>query len=428
MERKTDYYASKPGPKWLRWVWGVIPWLFLTGLVFVIFILMEITAEKTRLKESVKLRKQTVQAASILKVYGVEPEELESLVAKKVGEKEYNVLSRRADDAENAVKVAAEINVVALELVPAPIRDRLNLPGIVEPWVKLEILAEVSGQVVKKSVREGDHVNKDDILVVLDSRDYLNIHKSAKASYQNAIATRERLEKLHTGQLSTRSQLDEAVAQAENYKAATDSAALNLERCEIRAPISGMVNRMFVEKGKYMNTSDPVAEILQTERVKIRVGIPESDVDAVRSVAEFDVQIDALGNKMFRAKRYFLSRTADSLARLYGLDLELPNQNGEILPDMFVRVEIVKKEVAEGLAVPLYAVITRNGENIVYVVADGKAHSRNVRLGLQEGWRIQVTIGLESGDLVAVVGHRGLSDGQPVHIVRTVKSVEEIAK
>lgn len=428
MERKKDYHKSKTGPRWLRWVWGVLPWLFLGSLVFVFIMLSGKVAEKKRLKESVSLNKQTRQAASLLKTYGVKPEDLEALIAEKIGEAEFKRLSSSADEADRAVKAAAVINVVALEVLPAPIRDRINLPGNVEPWVKLEILAEVAGKIEKKSVREGDRVKKGDILVKLDTRDYLNAYNSAKASYENALASRERLRKLHTGKLSTRSQLDEAIAHTENFKAVMDTAELNLERCKIRAPISGTVNRMFVEKGTYLNVADPVAEVLRTDRVKIRVGIPESDVDPVRRVSEFDVRIDALGGKIFKAKKYFLSRTADSFARLYGLDLELPNPKGEILPDMFVRVEIVKTEVPEGLSVPLYSVITRNDENIVYVLADGKAQSRKVRLGLQEGWRIQAESGLESGDLVAVIGHRGLSDGQPVNIVKTVRSVGEIAR
>lgn len=368
----------------LKRLWGLLPAMFLIMLIVVIVML-----------------------------FGRIKSESEILEAKKKAE-----LRQKQQD----------VNVVTLVLVPAPIRDRINLPGIVEPWVKLEVLAEVSGKVNKKAVDEGDSVQKGDVIATLDSRDYRNAYNSSKASYEAARASLGRLSKLHREQLSSRSQLDGARAQMENYKSAMDTATLNVERCTIRAPISGLINRVYIEKGQYLNTSDNVAEILQMDRVKVRVGIPESDVDAVRKIEDFDVQIDALGGKIFRAKKHFLSRTADEMARLYGLELSLDNSSGEILPDMFVRVEIVKKEARESLAVPLYSVISRNNENIVYVVKAGKAYSRPVSLGLQEGWRIQVTQGLEPGDQVIVVGHRGVNDDQSVNVVRTVKDPKDIVR
>lgn len=381
---KDKITSEKFGKKWLKKIWGTLPSLFLILLIIIIVILFgRIQSESARLESEKKSQLKQNQP---------------------------------------------DVNVVTLELVPMPIRDRINLPGIVEPWVKLDVLTEATGKVIKKEVEEGHSVNKGDVIAVLDSRDYQNAFNSAKASYETALASRNRLNKLHKEQLAPLSQLDEAVAQSENYKAAMDTATLNLERCIIRAPISGFINRLYIDKGQYLSMSDKVAEILQVERVKVKVGIPESDVDAVRKLEMFDVKIDALNGKIFRAKKHFLSRTADPMARLYSLDLEVDNPDGEILPDMFARAEIVKKEVSESLSIPLYSVISRDKENVVYVVKDNKAHSRKVELGLQEGWRIEVTKGLEAGEHVIVVGHRSVNDDQAVSVVRTVRDPKEIVR
>jgi RND family efflux transporter MFP subunit len=368
--------------KWLKRAWGALPACFLVLLILVIGIFF------FRIKA-----------------------ESEMLVAKKKAE------LRQEQPA---------VNVVTLELVPTPIRDRINLPGAVEPWVSLEVLTEVGGKVREKAVEEGNTVKKGDVIAKLDSRDYRNTYNSFKASHKAAMASLNRLRKLHKGQLTTKSQLEDAEAQAENYKASMDTASLNLERCVIRAPISGVINRLYVEKGQFLSASDNVAEILQTDRVKVKVGIPESDVDAVRKLEDFDVKIDALGGKIFPAKKHFLSRTADKMARLYNLDLALDNANGEILPDMFARVEIVKQEVPDSLSIPLYSVVSKNDDHIVYIVRDGKAYSKEVELGLQEGWRIEVTQGLAPGDQVIVVGHRGVADDQAVNVVRKVTDPKEI--
>ena len=321
-----------------------------------------------------------------------------------------------------------DVNVVALELIPMPIRDRINLPGVIEPWVSLKVLTEVNGKVLKINIKEGDPVKKGDIIAILDSRDYENAFNSVKASYGAALAFLNRTKELYKEKLSTRTQLDNAVAQVEILKASLDSAALNLERCKIKAPISGVINHLFIDKGQYLNHSNDVVVILQIKRVKVKVGIPESDVDAVRRLNTFNVRIDALGGKSFSAKKYFLSKTADPMARLYNLILKLNNSTGEILPDMFARVEIVKKEVSNSISVPLYSIITRNNDKIVFVVNDNKVHSRKVELGMQEGWRVEVTKGLKAGEKIVVVGQRNVIVGQKVNVIRSVRNPEDLMK
>jgi RND family efflux transporter MFP subunit len=317
-------------------------------------------------------------------------------------------------------------NVVTLTLSPSVIRDRINLPGVTAPWVELELKAEVAGKIVSKAVAEGEEVQKGATLITLDSRDYRNAFEASLASYRVALADLKRLETLYQRQVIPQSQLDHAAATVESTRSAMNNARLALERCTITAPFSGVVNRILVEKGQYIAVGDPLLQLLQIERLKVQVGIPESDVDAVRGIATFKLTIGALGEQSFEARKYFLSKTADPMARLYNLELELDNAHGEILPDMFVRVEIVKHEVPKGLSVPLYAVINRDAEHIVYVVENNQARARPVKLGMLEGWRVQITEGLHSQEQVIVVGQRSVNDGEPVNVVRTAASSEEI--
>jgi RND family efflux transporter MFP subunit len=320
-----------------------------------------------------------------------------------------------------------EVNVVVLELSPKTIKDRINFPGVVEPWVKFNIIAEVRGKVVEKLIEKGTPIKEGDVIAKLDTRDYEIALQAAKASYDTALATKGRLEKLYKEKLASKSQLDDITAAVEQYKAQLDSAALNLERCTVKSPISGIINELYIDKGQYLNISDPVGEVLQMDRVKVKVGIPESDVSAVAMVEHFEVKLDALDGKVFNAEKYFLSRASDPMARLYNLELRIDNPTGEILPDMFARVEILKKEVENALSVPLYSVITLNENQTVYVINDSRVHAREIETGIQEGWQIEITEGLKPGDKVIVVGHRSVSDGQKVNVVRTISNIEELA-
>jgi membrane fusion protein (multidrug efflux system) len=318
------------------------------------------------------------------------------------------------------------VNVVLLEARPRPIRDRLNLPAVVEPWVELEVLAEVQGKVVRVEVTEGDRVKKGDVIACIDRRDYENELASARASYGLARKTLERTENLFKEEIVPRSRLDDAEAQAGSLRARVELAELMLERTVITAPISGTVNRLDAEEGLYLKLHDPVAVVLDTGRVKVSVGIPESDVAAVREVRSFQVTIDALGGKVFSAGKHFLSKAPDTRAHLYRLELALPNPSGKILPGMFARVDIVKKEVRDAISVPIYSVITRDQGRFVYVVNDEKAHMRMVETGILEGWKVEITKGLSPGDRVIVVGHRSVGEGQVVNVIRSVEDPEDL--
>jgi RND family efflux transporter MFP subunit len=319
-------------------------------------------------------------------------------------------------------------NVVAMEMVPGLLRERINLPGTVKPWVALEVAAEIRGNVVAKKAAEGQRVKKGDVLAVIDSRDYATAHASAKASNEVAQATQKRMQRMIKENVGTQAQLDEIIANYKTSKAALDSAALNLERCVIRAPISGVVNRIYIEKGQYVKVEQEIAEILNTDRVKVQVGIPESDVDAVRNLEQFEVVIDALGGKVFQGTRHYLYQTTDSFARLYNLEIALDNPDGEILPDMFTRVSIVKKEVPDGLGVPLYALLNKNKMHSLYVVDQDVVQLRPVEVGIQDGWRMQVKKGLAPGDKVVVMGQRSIDHGEVVNVTRTVRTMEELTQ
>ena len=93
---------------------------------------------------------------------------------------------------------------------------------------------------------------------------------------------------------------------------------------------------------------------------------------------------------------------------------------------MFARVELVKKKYTDALVVPLYAVINQGDERFVFIENDGKAKRRPVELGILAGWQVQVTSGLNADEKVIVVGHRLLSDGHSVKVIKNVQNAREI--
>ncbi len=320
------------------------------------------------------------------------------------------------------------VNIVIQKIVPETIHDRVNLPGIVEPWVRLELLSEIHGRVVAVPVKDGDTVKQGDVLVRVDARDYEIALDSARAEYELAVSDLNRARILFKRELITPAGIDIVETKVMTLKAAVKNAELQLERCTITAPISGVINRLDAKIGLLLTLTDPVAEILQIDRIKVSIGIPESDVSAVRKLSRVNLTIEALGGKTFSGEKYFLASSPDTLAHLYRMDLALDNRTGEILPGMFVRAGIIKSKSTDSVAIPLYAVISRRDESFVYVEEESKAKIRSVKLGILDGWRVQILKGLKTGDRVIVVGHRDVDDGQKINVLSTTTDSRELAR
>ncbi|MDT8377620.1 MAG: efflux RND transporter periplasmic adaptor subunit [Desulfotignum sp.] len=330
--------------------------------------------------------------------------------------------SRQVQETDQATRV------ITLEMVPEDLKEVISLPGMAKPWKSLEMVAEVAGRVMEKSMDDGTLVSRGDVLAVIDQRDYRNAYDSARASYETALLNQQRFKALSKQQFITQSQLDEVSAQVKTTRAAMEIARLNLERCTIQSPMAGVVDRVHIEEGSFLSVGDPVARILQIDTLKVEVGIPESDVSTVRKLDRFDMTVDALDGRAFTGEYHYLQKTTDSLARLYNLEIRLENPKHEILPDMFVRVAIVKNRDEQGLGVPIYSLIDRGGQTGVFVEDQGQARFVPVDTGFQDGWKIQVTAGLSPGDHVVVVGHRIIDDGEPVQVDRTVRSIVELGQ
>ncbi len=346
------------------------------------------------------------------------------LVGQRVGEQK----EAHKEELKNSTAVEAPpTNVVVLELKPTILRDKITLPGLIEPWTKLALMAKIGGSIEEVLIKEGDHVKKGQLIARLENADYRIALKSAKAAYSLAQADYSRNKTLRKKGISTQANLDEQRSNLSQTKAAVENAELALSRCRITAPISGIISQLNGEIGMVVNQMmpQPIAEILQIDRVKAVVAVPEADVSAVRQLKQVGVEIRSLNNARFQAQIHFLAPAPETLAHAYRLELVLDNQDEQILPGMFLQANIVKQSKKDIVAIPLYTVISRNNEHFVYVVEDGIARKRPVETGFTEGWQVLIRNGIQHGEKVIIQGHRSIEDGQKVRVVKELTDVNE---
>jgi membrane fusion protein, multidrug efflux system len=382
---------NTPNPKTLR---GKIVWFFLSntpGFLFFIILLVVALMLGQNIKEEKALLEETLKSAASADV--------------------------------------PPVNVITLELSPRTLRETLNLPGSLEPWTRLPLMAKVQGSIEKVFVQEGEQVKKGQVIARIETKEYQIAVDAAKANYALAEANFARNKTLHSKGVAPQANFDEQQAQLRVAKAKLDEAELRLARCLITAPLDGLISRLDAKEGLVLNLGnigEPVAEILAIDQVKAVVALPESDIPAVRKLKQIELTVQAVGDQRFLAPVHFLASAPTSQARAYRLELAVANTDHRLLPGMFIRAHIVKQVEEQALAVPLYAVISRNDEQFVYVEEEGLARRRDVEIGFLEGWQVLIRQGLQAGDRVIIEGHRSVEAGQRVQVVRSVNALEDL--
>ena len=312
------------------------------------------------------------------------------------------------------------VNTVVMEVIPRLISNKINLPGAIEPWTRLELISKIAGAIEEVLVQEGDSVQEGDIIARLESADYRIALERAKAAYKLAKADFERDKSVYAQGVIPTAELDARETGMQTAKADLDNAMLLYERCTIKAPISGVIRSLDAKVGLYLGIGDPIGRILQIDKVKAVIGIPESDITAVRNLPTVALTIQALGNLNVTAKNHFVSSSPETAARLYRFELEIDNPDHLILPGMFVRANIVKQSREDALSIPFYSIISRNDEQYVFLENDGVVKRQNVKTGIMEQWMVEITEGLKNGDRIVVEGHRDVENDQKVNVVKVI--------
>ena len=317
------------------------------------------------------------------------------------------------------------VNVSVLHVEPIiNFKDAFTIPGSIEPNSVVRVSAEVPGRIEQIDGVEGRTVKAGDKLAELNTELLKAALDQAKASMDFDARELLRVKDLMDRGVATSMEHDQARAKADASKAMYDAARAQLDRAVIYAPTSGVLNKVPVEKGEYVTPGTVVAEIVQTDPVLVVVEVPESDMRFIRVGQTETILADALGGKEFTGRIRYISAVADPASRTTRAEMVVPNGDGELKSGQIVTVHMERQTIPDAIMVPLGAVISLEAGYRLFVVENGLAQPRDVKIGLLKGRDVQVVSGLSAGDDVIVRGHYYVGPGQKVKVVGQGDDVE----
>ena len=292
-----------------------------------------------------------------------------------------------------------------------------------------ELRTMVAGKITQVKVDIGDHVKKGAVLLQIRKVDYkLALEQAeanlarAKASFDNAKQNYDRMKNLYQAGSATAQQYDqaqagydEAQAALKQAQAARDNAQQRLDDTTVRAPYNGFITHRFMMEGEYANVAQPAFDITDLSVLEAEMDLPEEYAGSIP--IGLKVKISFLSG--FEPVEGVVTRvnpSIDTSTRTFKIKIRVDNSNFKLPDGLFCTGVFNLPEMKNKPAVPKEALDEHEGQAIVWVIKDGKAHMQDVTEGPASGDWVMIEKGLNVGEQVAVSGTSILIDGYPVKV------------
>jgi RND family efflux transporter MFP subunit len=304
--------------------------------------------------------------------------------------------------------------------------------GRTEPVESVEIRPRTSGYIQEVRFQSGQMVKKGDVLFVIDPRWNQAVFDQRQAEYDQAKSENDRTAKLLANNAISAEEAEGRKARYEEAKAALDSARLDLEYTEVRAPIDGRVSRALLTEGNYVSGNAGSASLLTTV-VSVNPVYVHADIDedtllkfneliyskklGTTADGKIPVELELADEDNFPHQGYIESfdNKLDPDTGSILLRAVFPNDDGRIVPGLFARIRIPLSERHNALLIDERSIGTDQANKFVLTLSPtNTVQYQAVELGpLVDGKRV-VRSGLEVGEKIVVNGLARVRPGMPV--------------
>jgi len=379
----------------------------------------------------------------------------------------------------SAANAAETPSAKAATAMRGDIAHTLSLAGQFQPYQVVDVHPKVTGFMVKINVDIGDRVRKGETLAVLEvpelnaqlkgtvfeverAKDDLlraqheikraeAIHSALHADYERLLETskaqpgliaQQELDDAESKDLSSESQVDAAKAAAAGAQQHAEVAHTDKDRVQamqnytnVVAPLDGVIvwryadTGALIQSGTNSNEQDiPIVRLSQSGLLRLRMPIPENDVQFVHIGDPMQVRVDAIG-RSFTGKIVRFTRDVNFETRTMETEIDVENQDLSISPGMYANTEMQLGHAEKVVTIPVEALVLKGNQETVYLLdAGNRIRARNVEVGLRGSRLAEIKSGLEPGDRVILGAQDKYSEGQQVSPILTPEPASDVMR
>jgi RND family efflux transporter MFP subunit len=308
----------------------------------------------------------------------------------------------------------------------------LVLNGIVEPERKVEVFSRLSAYVNEIIKEEGAYIRENDILALLDDTEIRISFKQANIALEQAKLSLEeaeqnyiRYQELMKRDLVSEQEYQNQEAQYKQRKLDHQNRLedfknlqIQLNWTKIRSLSEGYITERLIEVGDRVNANQQVYTVEDFKPLLIRVSVPTSDAIKLDLGMKAEVMTEILKGTAFAGDVKLINPRIDVQTGTVKVTVEVYDESLKLKPGMFVEVRIAIGQKENVIVIPRKAILYKQNKTYVFVLDQNQVSQREISLGLLEEDLVEVTSGLNEGEIIVSVGVEGLDDGQRVEVLR----------
>ena len=318
----------------------------------------------------------------------------------------------------------------AVEISPAEKRTiarRIEAVGTTRAYRSIEIVALAEGRIREINIKPGEQVQAGDVLVRLDD----DIEKADLAEAEAMLLERtsalNRAQALRDRNTVSAATLEQLVANTKAAEAGMDRARRRLADRTVRAPFAGVVGLTSLHLGARIDDNTVITTLDDLESLEIEFALPEVLYGQAQPGLKIVATSAAFPGREFGGTVVSLDSRVDPTARSFKVRARLPNPDHGLPSGMFMFLALQLAAV-DVIVVSEEALVAEGARSYVFVVADAKAERRAVKTGQREVGFVEVTEGIEAGEMVVTRGLQRLRDGADVRVLEPGEPVSAVDK
>jgi membrane fusion protein (multidrug efflux system) len=338
-----------------------------------------------------------------------------------------------AETAKNAERPPLEFaqNDV-VQLRPQRLAYQVTLPGTVQAVSQATVRAKIAAEVKRVLLREGDRVAAGQIVAEFDTAqiraqlaERAAALESARAQLRMTERTRQTNAQLVKQNFISQNAYDSADSANDAQRAAVGVAQAQLEQTQImmndavvRAPISGIVAKRYVQPGEKVGFDAPLLAIVDLTQLEVQAQAALADISSIRPGMPVDVYVEGTGERKVAGRIDRINPSAETGTRTVNVYVSIRNEDALLKTGMFARAILTIAPQNETPALPLAALRGDEGQQHVWVIAEGKLVQRGITAGARDerAQLVEIVSGLKPEEWVLASKFDNLKDGLAARI------------
>jgi membrane fusion protein (multidrug efflux system) len=298
--------------------------------------------------------------------------------------------------------------------------NAIDITGTIDANEQVELRSETAGNITGIYFKEGQHVNKGQLLVKVYDLDVQASLKQVKYQIKLAQETEYRNKILLSKEAISKEEYDTSLTSLNSLQAQADVIKAQIAKTAVLAPFSGTIGLRNISPGGYLSPQGSIATLVNIDPAKITFAVPEryQTLVHVGSVVTFTVESS---RKTYSGTVYAVEPNIDINSRSVTLRAKAPNSDGSLKAGNFAKIHFDLDQVPKSIMVPTEAVIPDIKGSNVFIVKHGIAVQRPVVTDTRTDVKIQITSGLKPGDSLIVSGIIQMRPKVPVRVVKVIK-------